>query len=220
MDYRLILFAVSVFILLFALVAGQLSAPLKAPVYHIDATSSADIVNEINKVRALSGLAPLLECHNLDQVATRFVLDQYQRQFFSHTDPDGATPKDRVQAGGYGKASAVSVSQLSAYDKLTPSAVVSAWVQNASNLKSLKNPLATHIGAAGIVGSVAAWRAAGYQNWNRVPFWCAIIASGGTCLMRPMSPPTASFVGIPACSGNACTVLGTMENSVPQAYTS
>lgn len=220
MDCRLLLFSVAVFILLFALVAGQLSDPPKSPVYQIDATSSADIVHEINKVRALSGLAPLLECHNLDQVATNFILDQYQRQFFSHTNPDGATPLDRARAGGYGNASAVSVSELLAYDKQTPSAVVSAWVQNASNLKSIKNPLATHIGAAGIVGSVAAWRAAGYQNWNRVPYWCAVIASGGTCLMRPLSPPTSSFVGIPACSGNACTVLGTMENSVPPAYTS
>lgn len=212
--------------ILFSAIAGifilvyvaQISAPRPRSIYQIDATSSTDIVYEINKVRVLSNLPSLVECHNLDDVATKFLLDQYQRQFFNHIDPEGKTPKDRAQAGSYGKASTVVVSELLAYDKPTPSAVVSAWVQNASNLAIIKNPSATHIGAAGIVGSVQAWRAAGFDNWNRVPFWCAIIASGGGCSLRPLAPPPSA--GIPACLGSACTVLGTMETSVPPAYTS
>ena len=216
----MILFSAVVGILILFLMSQMSSSQIPRSIYQINSTSSTDIAYEINKVRVLSGLPSLVECHNLDDVATKFLLDQYQRQFFNHIDPEGKTPKDRVQAGGYGKASSIVVSDLLAYDKRTPSLVVSAWVQNASNLATIRNPLATHIGAAGIVGSVQAWRAAGFDNWNRVPFWCAIIASGGGCSLRPLTPPTFAFTGIPSCSGSACTVLGTMDNSIPQAYTS
>jgi hypothetical protein len=218
MNNTLILFSAiaGIFVILYVV---KITTKAKIEPYSMGIQTSKDVINEINKVRKLSGLQPLSECQNLDDMASAFATDQYQRQFFSHVDPEGATPVDRARNVGYASSSGdVKISQLLAYDKSTPIDAVASWVNDASNFSIINDPVAKHIGAGGIRGGVEAWKLSGFDNWNRVPFWCCVIASGGSCSIPSVVPLTSFSLGPPSCSGNECYILGAMENSVPKPY--
>ena len=55
----------------------------------------------INKLRAVSGLPPVVENQQLDAAASAHARDMVARDYFAHTSPSGETPLQRVTAAGY-----------------------------------------------------------------------------------------------------------------------
>jgi len=50
--------------------------------------------------RTLHGLPELVMDERLREIARRHSVDMFQRGYFSHINPEGKTPFDRIQAGG------------------------------------------------------------------------------------------------------------------------
>jgi hypothetical protein len=217
MDNNLLLFSAIGGIVIIMLIARNVTS--KSQALSIN-NSNKEVINEINKIRVNGNLRPLIECKNLNDCASDFALDQYQRQFFTHTNPEGVSPLNRVKSAGYNvvNSSTFKVSQMLAVDLPTATAVVSAWVQIPSNLSVISDPLAEHIGSGAVEGVIEAWRTQGYDNWNRVPFWCVLICSGGVCSQASAPLNQSLFAGVPSCTKNDCFMLGRMQANAPQAY--
>jgi uncharacterized protein YkwD len=61
----------------------------------------ASILTLINNHRAQNGLPALTRAGQLDTAARNHSQDMATRGFFSHNNPDGKTPRDRIVATGY-----------------------------------------------------------------------------------------------------------------------
>lgn len=61
---------------------------------------SAQALQLLNRDREKHGLAPLVYSAELSQLAERYAEDMIARKFFSHNDPDGRSPFDRMRASG------------------------------------------------------------------------------------------------------------------------
>jgi len=55
----------------------------------------------LNAYRVRNGLSELLYSDSLETAADAHARDMYQRDFFSHENPDGETPLDRAVAAGF-----------------------------------------------------------------------------------------------------------------------
>ena len=60
-----------------------------------------ELFEELNAYRAEHGLVPLVYSFVLEQAIEIHVADMWQRQFFSHTNPEGETPGDRAMRFGF-----------------------------------------------------------------------------------------------------------------------
>lgn len=66
----------------------------------------AEIVLAVNKEREKIGVRPLRRNLRLQASAQAFAEDMKKRNFFSHESPEGETPQNRIQRGGYGNITA------------------------------------------------------------------------------------------------------------------
>lgn len=66
----------------------------------IDAKSEDDMLVLINHERTTRGLEPLTMNNKARQVARAYSTDMFANGYFSHVDPDGHTPFDRMRSGG------------------------------------------------------------------------------------------------------------------------
>jgi len=86
----------------------------------------------INEERAAHGLAPLLNNHSLDVVATNHSSEMVSRDYFSHRSPSGSTPATRILTSGYvGSRGRVAVGENVATaggGLATPASVVRGWM--------------------------------------------------------------------------------------------
>ncbi|MFE7664352.1 CAP domain-containing protein [Streptomyces celluloflavus] len=82
------------------------AAPQRAshPPKAADGGSSAEaqVLSLVNQERAQAGCSPVTANHELGGLAQQFSDDMARRQFFDHTDPDGASPWDRARHRGIG----------------------------------------------------------------------------------------------------------------------
>ncbi|MEU7183614.1 MULTISPECIES: CAP domain-containing protein [Streptomyces] len=82
------------------------AAPQRAshPPKAADGGSSAEaqVLSLVNQERAQAGCSPVTANHELGGLARQFSDDMARRQFFDHTDPDGASPWDRARHRGIG----------------------------------------------------------------------------------------------------------------------
>ncbi|TSC60842.1 MAG: hypothetical protein Greene041662_8 [Candidatus Peregrinibacteria bacterium Greene0416_62] len=62
----------------------------------------ADIVLAVNREREEAGARPLRRNLQLQASAQAYAEDMKSRNFFSHESPEGETPQNRIQRGGYG----------------------------------------------------------------------------------------------------------------------
>ena len=60
-----------------------------------------DMLALVNQRRAAAGLGSVVECLALNQSARAHSQDMYTRDFFSHVNPDGNAPTDRIRLTGY-----------------------------------------------------------------------------------------------------------------------
>jgi uncharacterized protein YkwD len=66
----------------------------------IDQEAEIEMLRLVNEERSLQGLSELIMDETLREVARQHSVDMFQRGYFSHIDPEGNTPFDRIQAGG------------------------------------------------------------------------------------------------------------------------
>ena len=66
----------------------------------IDQGAEVEMLRLVNEERTLLGLPELVMDETLREVARQHSVDMFQRGYFSHNDPEGKTPFERMQAGG------------------------------------------------------------------------------------------------------------------------
>ena len=108
----------------------------------------AAFVTLVNHHRTSLGLAPLAWRADVAAVAQAHSQDMLDRNYFSHTTPEGATPWDRLAAAGITYASA---GENIAYGYPTAETVLAAWLASPGHKANIENPNFTHqgIGLAG-----------------------------------------------------------------------
>lgn len=66
----------------------------------VDADAEAQMLVLLNRARAENGLEPVTVDPTIREVARAYSTTMFQQGFFAHVDRDGATPFDRMRAGG------------------------------------------------------------------------------------------------------------------------
>ncbi|GHI02043.1 RNA polymerase [Streptomyces cellostaticus] len=114
----------------------------------------AQVVALVNKERAAAGCGPLTEDAQLEKAAQGHSDDMAARNFFDHTNPDGADPGRRITAAGY---------QWSTYGEniargqQTPQAVMDSWMNSPGHRANILNCSFKNIGVGVHKGSGGPW---------------------------------------------------------------
>lgn len=117
-------------------------------IFFADITKTA-LVSFINQARQTSGLQPLTENQKLDQAAKLKAEDMVQKQYFSHTSPDGATPWHWLKVIGYNYKYAGENLAIGFFDSWE---VYNAWLNSPSHKANLLNSNYKEIGTAVLNG--------------------------------------------------------------------
>ena len=131
-----------------------LSAACAPPAPHAPAPPVESAMHRAAEVRALeslvnehrrqAGCAPLRLHDGATRVAQRHSEDMARRNFFSHQNPDGESPFDRLHEGGISfRAAAENI----AYGQRDAQAVMASWVSSAGHRRNIENCAYTHHGA-------------------------------------------------------------------------
>jgi uncharacterized protein YkwD len=108
------------------------SAPAPAPT----SSSYADEVTRLtNAERAKAGCAAVRTDDRLAAAALAHSQDMVDRDYFSHTSPDGEGPGDRAAAAGYPSWSGENI----AAGYTTPAAVVAGWMNSSGHRANILN---------------------------------------------------------------------------------
>ncbi|WP_164986243.1 CAP domain-containing protein, partial [Streptomyces roseicoloratus] len=102
-------------------------------------TSSSDaaqVIELANAERAKAGCGPLTEHTLLTRAAQGHSDDMAARDFFDHTNPDGADPGDRVTAAGYRWST---YGENIAMGQRTPADVMKAWMNSPGHRANILN---------------------------------------------------------------------------------
>jgi len=102
--------------------------------------SDHDIIEQVcmlvNQERAAVGEEPLKLDAALSNVSQAFSEDMVQRNYFSHTSPDGLGPTDRLKAGNI---IYQTWGENIAYYYKTPAEVMTAWMNSAGHKANILN---------------------------------------------------------------------------------
>lgn len=107
------------------------------------------LLDQANALRARHFLEPLEEDSRAGEVARAHSKDMAVRNFFSHDNPDGLTPFQRMKQAGISYSSAgenIAAGQLNAI------AVHDAWVNSAGHRKNILSPLYEKLGVGTYYG--------------------------------------------------------------------
>lgn len=117
-------------------------------IFFADITKSA-LVSFINQARQSSGLQPLVENQKLDQAARLKAEDMVQKQYFSHTSPQGVSPWYWFKTIGYNYKYAGENLAVGFFDS---EEVYDAWVNSPSHKANLLNLNYREVGTAVLDG--------------------------------------------------------------------
>ncbi|MFC6061421.1 CAP domain-containing protein [Streptomyces ochraceiscleroticus] len=98
-------------------------------------SASARVLSLVNKERDKAGCAPLTTDPDLTRLAQRFSKDMARRDFFAHTDPDGATPWDRAKTAGVTGLGGENIAR----GQTTPEAVMDSWMNSPGHRANILN---------------------------------------------------------------------------------
>ena len=118
-----------------------------------------EVLKLVNKVRSENGLSPLAWADDVANVARAHSKDMIDRSFFSHTNPDGLSPFDRLNNNGISFRSAA---ENIAYGQRTAEAVMYAWMNSSGHRANILNKNITEIG----IGAV--------KNQNGIIYWTQV----------------------------------------------
>jgi uncharacterized protein YkwD len=108
-----------------------------------EASLAQQVLALVNQERASAGLSPVAWHAPAGQVAFEHSVDMDVRSFFSHVNPDGDGPSDRIDAAG------ISWSRLGeniAMGYPTPEDVMDGWMTSSGHRANILNPDFTHLG--------------------------------------------------------------------------
>jgi hypothetical protein len=97
----------------------------------------------VNQERAARGLQPLSRVSPLDRAAQDYAVRMGREGFFSHTAPDGSSPRDRIQAAGYPGGT---WGENIAAGQTTAEAVMQSWMNSSGHAANILNANFTHLG--------------------------------------------------------------------------
>jgi len=100
-------------------------------------------VEQMNAYRQTVGCAPLYWNMSVAEVALGHSRDMIERNFFAHTNPDGATPFDRMTAAGISFSRAA---ENIANGYPTATAVLTAWLNSPGHRNNIENCTLTEHG--------------------------------------------------------------------------
>ncbi|MGC9539069.1 sigma-70 family RNA polymerase sigma factor [Streptomyces sp. UG1] len=96
----------------------------------------AQVVALVNKERSAAGCGPLEEDALLNKAAQGHSDDMAARDFFDHTNPDGADPGQRITAAGYRWST---FGENIARGQQTPEAVMESWMNSPGHRANILN---------------------------------------------------------------------------------
>ncbi|MGW7253577.1 sigma-70 family RNA polymerase sigma factor [Streptomyces sp. NPDC054834] len=114
----------------------------------------AQVVTLVNKERSAAGCGPLTEDPQLEDAAQRHSDDMAARNFFDHTNPDGADPGQRITASGYRWST---YGENIAQGQQTPQAVMDSWMNSPGHRANILNCSFKDIGVGVHKGSGGPW---------------------------------------------------------------
>ena len=119
-----------------------------APLLDLD-PEVVSFVEQMNAHRVSVGCAPLEWNDRVALVALGHSQDMVDRSFFSHQNPDGQSPFDRLTAAGIDYSRAA---ENIAYGYPTGTAVLTAWLNSSGHKANIENCALTEHGV-GLVGT-------------------------------------------------------------------
>ncbi|MDF2265136.1 sigma-70 family RNA polymerase sigma factor [Streptomyces coacervatus] len=112
------------------------------------------VVALVNKERAAAGCGALTEDPQLEKAAQGHSDDMAARNFFDHTNPDGADPGQRITAAGYKWST---YGENIAQGQQTPQAVMESWMNSPGHRANILNCSFKDIGVGIHNGSGGPW---------------------------------------------------------------
>jgi RNA polymerase sigma factor (sigma-70 family) len=112
------------------------------------------VVALVNKERAAAGCGALTEDPQLEKAAQGHSDDMAARNFFDHTNPDGADPGQRITAAGYRWST---YGENIAQGQQTPEAVMESWMNSPGHRANILNCSFKDIGVGVHNGSGGPW---------------------------------------------------------------
>jgi uncharacterized protein YkwD len=113
--------------------APETSSPSEAAA--APATAEAAVLTLVNQERAKAGCSPVTASGSLAALAESFSKDMAERDFFDHTDPDGASPWDRAEAAGVAGLGGENIARGQA----DAAAVMEAWMNSPGHRANILN---------------------------------------------------------------------------------
>ncbi|MFW3169933.1 CAP domain-containing protein [Geodermatophilus sp. CPCC 206100] len=105
------------------------AAPRAAAAAPADPSAEGQVLALVNQERAAAGCAPLVADGALAAVARAHSADMRDRDFFSHTNPEGLSPFDRAEEAGLSYSRAENI----AYGQRDAAAVMSSWMESSGH---------------------------------------------------------------------------------------
>ncbi|MFE6160420.1 CAP domain-containing protein [Streptomyces sp. NPDC056486] len=109
------------------------SAPSKSP--SAENAAEAAVLTLVNEERAKVGCSPVRADASLASLAGAFSQDMAERDFFDHTDPDGATPWDRAEKAGISDLGGENIARGQA----NAQSVMDAWMNSEGHRANILN---------------------------------------------------------------------------------
>ncbi|QES44085.1 SCP-like extracellular [Streptomyces venezuelae] len=100
-----------------------------------ESTAEAAVLTLVNQERAQAGCRPVRADDRLAALAGDFSADMAERDFFDHTDPDGATPWDRAEKAGIKDLGGENIARGQA----NAQSVMDAWMNSAGHRANILN---------------------------------------------------------------------------------
>ncbi|AZM55777.1 SCP-like extracellular [Streptomyces sp. WAC 01529] len=100
-----------------------------------ESAAEAAVLTLVNEERAKVGCRPVTADSKLAELAGRFSADMAERDFFAHTDPDGATPWDRAEKAGIANLGGENIARGQA----DAQSVMAAWMSSPGHRANILN---------------------------------------------------------------------------------
>ncbi|MGW0790947.1 CAP domain-containing protein [Streptomyces sp. NPDC002911] len=124
-----------------------------APASPSATTAQAAVLALVNQERAKVGCSPVTTSASLTALAQDFSEDMAARDFFGHTDPDGATPWDRAAAAGVQGLGGENIARGQA----DAQAVMDSWMNSDGHRANILNCDYETLGVGVHLGSGGPW---------------------------------------------------------------
>lgn len=130
-------------------IQASASITLYLPILISSPTEEEQLLYLINTERTARGLAPLSAANLLMQVAEAHSQDMVNRNFFSHINPDGLDPAERLSQAGY---QAITWGETLGAGYSTAPAMFNGWLGSSTHTAILFSPAYTEIGLGYVAG--------------------------------------------------------------------